>query len=239
MSKHLKKLLALILALAMITTMFPAVMAAEHFIEDEMDLDKPYVYTQADFDELQTDVFASIENIKVEAAQKMGGIGVMKEADYANLIPQVIRAVESSSTYAKGTLEQHGNYLYWQTVKGIACCYDPRMEAELNNTEDAPSAEEIARVEADAAAMLQPPKRGGTPTSINVGLIQPYWESSSSYSDSSFLDYSPYYKTTWQNLYGATGGQGIRYSMTNVTVNTVASTMEQCGLVIFDSHGTT
>ena len=41
MSKHLKKLLALILALAMITTMFPAVMAAEHFIEDEMDLDKP------------------------------------------------------------------------------------------------------------------------------------------------------------------------------------------------------
>ena len=121
MSKHLKKLLALILALAMITTMFPAVMAAEHFIEDEMDLDKPYVYTQADFDELQTDVFASIENIKVEAAQKMGGIGVMKEADYASLIPQVIRAVESSSTYAKGTLEQHGNYLYWQTVKGIAC----------------------------------------------------------------------------------------------------------------------
>ena len=86
MSKHLKKLLALILALAMITTMFPAVMAAEHFIEDEMDLDKPYVYTQADFDELQTDVFASIENIKVEAAQKMGGIGVMKEADYASLI---------------------------------------------------------------------------------------------------------------------------------------------------------
>ena len=239
MSKHLKKLLALILALAMITTMFPAVMAAEHFIEDEMDLDKPYVYTQADFDELQTDVFASIENIKVEAAQKMGGIGVMKEADYASLIPQVIRAVESSSTYAKGTLEQHGNYLYWQTVKGIACCYDPRMEAEMNNTEDAPSAEEIARVEADAAAMLQPPKRGGTPTSINVGLIQPYWESSSSYSDSSFLNYSPYYKTTWQNLYGATGGQGIRYSMTNVTVNTVASTMEQCGLVIFDSHGTT
>ncbi|MBQ1583547.1 MAG: hypothetical protein II078_00635, partial [Muribaculaceae bacterium] len=65
------------------------------------------------------------------------------------------------------------------------------------------------------------------------------WESSSSYSDSSFLDYSPYYKTTWQNLYGATGGQGIRYSMTNVNVNTVASTMEQCGLVIFDSHGTT
>ena len=239
MSKHLKKLLALILALAMITTMFPAVMAAEHFIEDEIDLDKPYVYTQADFDELQTDVFASIENIKVEAAQKMGGIGVMKEADYASLIPQVIRAVESSSTYAKGTLEQHGNYLYWQTVKGIACCYDPRMEAELNNTEDAPSAEEIARVEADAAAMLQPPKRGGTPTSINVGLIQPYWESSSSYSDSSFLNYSPYYKTTWQNLYGATGGQGIRYSMTNVNVNTVASTMEQCGLVIFDSHGTT
>ena len=240
MSKNLKKLLALLLVMVMVFSLFPTIAAAEPIAEEKLE-EKPYVYTQADFDELNSDVFASIESVKVEAAQKMGGIGKMKEADYASLIPQVITAVEHSATYAEGTLEQHGNFLYWQTKKGIACCYDPRMEAKLHNTEDDPTPEEIAKAEADAASLLKVYEdvRGGSPTSKNIGLIQPYWESSSSYSDSSFTDYSPFYKTTWQNLYGATGGSGVRYSMTNATIDNIASTFEQCGLVIFDSHGTT
>ena len=74
---------------------------------------------------------------------------------------------------------------------------------------------------------------------MNIGLIQPYWESSSSYEDSSFLSYSPSYKAMWESLAQATGGQAIRYSMSDATVDNIASTLEQCGLVIFDSHGNT
>lgn len=121
MSKNLKRLLSALLVIAMIMSVLPTIAAARQEQKETDPSEKVYVYTDEDFAELRNDVFAQIEVIKTQSAQKMGGIGVMKEADYASLIPQVIRAVESSSTYAKGTLEQHGNYLYWQTVKGIAC----------------------------------------------------------------------------------------------------------------------
>ncbi|MBR6119179.1 MAG: InlB B-repeat-containing protein [Oscillospiraceae bacterium] len=240
MSKQYKRLFAFLLVLTMVVGLLPTLAFAQPI--QEGDPSKPeYVYTQEDNELLKQDVFAKIESVKAETAQTMGGLGKLTEQDYISIIPQVVRAIESSETFVPGSLQQNGNFLVWMTTTGMPCCYDPRMEAELHNTEDTPSRDEIARVEADAAALLEHYEavRGGSPTSKNIGLIQPYWESSSSYSDSSFTSYSPYYKTTWQNLYGATGGQGVRYSMTNATVDNIASTMQQCGLVIFDSHGTT
>ena len=233
-----KKLFAVLLAALMLLTVMP-VMAFPVF--GTKGAEKVHVYTDEENAILDNGVFAEIQEVKTAAATRAGGIEKMTESDYIALIPQVIKKITASDTYVEGTLQQNGSFLVWMTTVGIPCCYDPRMEAELHNTKDAPSAEEIARIEADAEALLKDytEMRGGSPTSTNIGLIQPYWESSSSYNDSSFLNYSPYYKTTWQNLYGATGGQGIRYSMSNATVDNIASTMVQCGLVIFDSHGTT
>jgi hypothetical protein len=243
MSKKLKNLLALLLTMVMLLGMLPTLAFAADFRAGGIER-KVHVYTEAENAKLENDVFAKIQSVKTTAAKRMGGIEYMTESDYVSLIPQVIKTIKSSSTYVDGTLQQNGNFLVWQTTVGIPCCYDPRMEAELHNTQNDPTPEEIAKVEADAAALLEDfssiaRPNGGSPTSTNIGLIQPYWESSSSYSDSSFTSYSPYYKTTWQNLYGATGGSGVRYSMTNATVDNIAKTMEQCGLVIFDSHGTT
>ena len=233
-----KKLFAVLLAALMLLTVMP-VMAFPVF--GTKGAEKVHVYTDEENAILDNGVFAEIQEVKTAAATRAGGVEKMTESDYIALIPQVIKKITASDTYVEGTLQQNGSFLVWMTTVGIPCCYDPRMEAELHNTKDAPSAEEIARIEADAEALLKDytEMRGGSPTSTNIGLIQPYWESSSSYNDSSFLNYSPYYKTTWQNLYGATGGQGIRYSMSNATVDNIASTMVQCGLVIFDSHGTT
>ena len=240
MSRKLKKLLALLLTMVMLLGTLPTLAFAAD-ARSGGSAKKVHVYTEAENAKLDNGVFAKIQSVKNVAANRMGGIGRMSEADYISIIPQVVRAIESSDTYVKGSLQKNGNFLVWMTTVGIPCCYDPRMEAELHNTADAPSAEEIARIEADAASLLKTYNntRGGSPTSTNIGLIQPYWESSSSYSDSSFTSYSPYYKTTWQNLYGATGGSGMRYSMTNATVDNIANTISQCGLVIFDSHGTT
>ncbi|MBQ1893213.1 MAG: InlB B-repeat-containing protein, partial [Clostridia bacterium] len=232
-----KKLFAALIAVIMILSVLPVAAAPAVFGGS----DKVHVYTDEENAMLDNGVFADIQAVKDASALKKGGIEKMKEADYIALIPEVIKKIESSDTYVKGTLQQNGNFLVWMTTVGIPCCFDPRMEAELHNTEDAPTPAEIAAVEAEAEALLDKVTelRGGSPTSKNIGLIQPYWESSSSYNDSSFLNYSPKYKTTWQNLYNATGGQGIRYSMSNATVDNIASTMVQCGLVIFDSHGTT
>ena len=236
MLKHMRKLFAVLLVMVLVLGLFPTFAAAE-----TTSAKRVHVFTALENAALDTDVFAKIELAKANAAQPMGGVAKLQEADYVNMIPQVIDAIKSSKTYVPGTLQQNGNFLVWETTVGIPCCYDPRMEAELHNTENEPSAEEIARIEAQAEAMVQDfsQTRGGSPSSTKIGLIQPYWESSSSYSDSSFTSYSPYYKTVWQNLYGATGGTGMRYSMTNATVDNIANTLEQCGLVIFDSHGTT
>ena len=241
MSKQFKRLFALLLVLAMVAGLLPTMAAAGGRTSNSGRIDRDHVFTDADNAILDNDVFAKISKVETGAATRMGGISSMTEADYVRILPQVIKAIESSSTYVPGTLQQNGNFLVWQTTTGMPCCYDPRMEAELHNTVNDPTPAEIAQAEAEAKAMLDEvvSTRGGSANSTKIGLIQPYWESSSSYSDSSFTSYSPAYKTMWQNLYAATGGTGMRYSMTNATVDNIARTIEECGLVIFDSHGTT
>ena len=247
MKKQFKRLISVLLAMVMVLGLLPLTSFAW---ERESNLDRrTRVYTEEENAAIEEDVFAKISAVTAEASRPMGGTSRLTEADYISLLPQVIEAIESSDTYLEGSLQQNGNFLVWQTESGIPCCYDPRMEEKLHNTTNAPGAQEIMAIEDDAQSLvlsadlssLNPALdvNGGSPSSTNIGLIQPYWESSSSYSDSSFTSYSPYYKTMWQNLYAATGGSGMRYSMTNATVDNIAKTLQSCGLVIFDSHGTT
>ena len=240
MSNYSRRLLALLIAVVMVIGLLPAAVFAE--TPREADADKPiHVFTEEENAILDNDVFAKIETVKVEAAQTCGGIHHMTEADYVAAIPQVIAAVEASETYVPGTLQRNGDFLVWETTVGIPCCYDPRMEAELHNTDNDPTPAEIAAAEEQAKAILDSVTevRGGGPYIPDIGLIQPYWESSTSYDDGSFNNYSPQYKAMWQALYETTGGSGMRYSRSNATVDNIGATMSQCGLVMFDSHGTT
>ncbi len=240
MNKSFRRLLALLIAVVMVVGLLPAAVFAE--TPKETGAAQPiHVFTEADNAILDNDVFAKINTVKAEAAAACGGIGHMTEADYVAAVPQVIEAIESSETYVPGTLLQNGNFLVWETTVGMPCCYDPRMEAELHNTDNEPTPADIAKAEAQAQAILESvqPVRGGGPTATDIGLIQPYWESSSNYADSSFNNYSPQYKAMWQSLYETTGGTGMRYAMENATVDNIALTMSQCAMVMFDSHGTT
>ena len=234
----MKRWIAFFLTLAMALSVLavPASARAAEPTEEPI-----YVFTEEDNARIEQDVFAGIENVKTNAAKTCGGIGRMTEQDYVALIPQVIEVIENSETYVPGTLQQNGNFLVWQTTVGLPCCYDPRMEAKLHNTEDDPTPEDIALAEARADALLEELSeiQGGWPSSTKIGLIQPYWDSPTNYEDSSFNDYSPSYKAAWQALSTATGGEGIRFTMSNATVDNVAYTLSQCGLVMFDSHGST
>ncbi|MBO4819434.1 MAG: hypothetical protein J5528_04770, partial [Firmicutes bacterium] len=244
MKNSFKRLAALLLILMMIASSCVSAFGLSEAAKEK----KVHVFTDEEFAVLDEDVFGLITDIELSAQADMtaayGEASYLTEADYIALVPEVIAAIEASDTYAAGTLQQNGNFITWQTTSGIACCYDPRMEAELHKPSQY-THDEIMAFEADAerwGAELSASAStlaGHSPTSTSVGLIQPYWESSSSYADSSFTSYSPYYKTMWQNLYAATGGSGVRYSMTNATVDNVAKAIQQCGLVIMDSHGTT
>ncbi len=253
MKNSFKRLAALLLALIMVAGSFVSAFGSTLDISarDGESARRAHVYTDEEFAALDQDVFSMIGNLEVVAqADKTAAYGAgsyLTEEDYAALVPSVIEAIEASGTYVEGTLQQNGNFLVWMTTSGIPCCYDPRIEAELHKPAKY-TYDEIMAFEADAerwgaelgsAISASTSAAGHSPTSTSIGLIQPYWESSSSYADSSFTSYSPYYKTMWQNLYGATGGTGVRYSMTNATVDNVAKAIQQCGLVIMDSHGTT
>ena len=239
MRKWLSKLFALLLTLVILLGITPT-LAFGAGAEANGKNDEPiHVYTEEEHALLENGVFARIQTVKDTAATRKAG--AMTEADYVALIPQIVRAVENSDTFVPGSLQRNGNFLVWQTTVGIPCCYDPRMEAELHNTENDPTPEEIALAEARADALRQELSelQGGWPSTDKIGLIQPYWESTSNYEDSSFNGYSPSYKAAWEAFCDATGGQGMRYTMYNATVDNIASVMSQCGLVLFDSHGTT
>ena len=115
-----------------------------------------HVYTDAEYLALDNDVFALIANVEAQATANLTSVNGTSyyptEADYIDMVPEVIEAIESSATYVEGTLQQNGNFLVWQTISGIPCCFDPRMEAELNTPSAPISDAEIMRIEADADA---------------------------------------------------------------------------------------
>ncbi len=244
MKRIFKHLITLLLTLLLILGATPILSDAKgsrlpkKFVSD-------HVFTEAENALLDNDVFAKITALTEQAAQTMGGLQKMTEADFIRLIPDVRKAIESSDTYVKGTLQQKGYFLVWETTVGMPCCYSPRMEALLHGAGDTSAATEGRKTEIDADAFSRSLRsKAGldlhTPTSIEIGLIQPFWESNSSYADSNFCDYSPNYKATWQSLSQATGGsQNYRFSMKNATVDNIAKAVQNCGLVIFDSHGDT
>ena len=246
MSKQFRRLMSLFLTLILTLGLAQSIASAAGQ-KPSGEASAARVYTEADNAQLENDVFAKISAVTADSAQLMGGVSKMTEANYIAMLPEVIDAIKSSKTYVAGSLQQNGNFLVWETTTGIPCCYDPRMEAKLHNTDNAPSEEAVMAAEADAQVfaaqlrqILADSTNGGNPSSVEIGLIQPYWESNSSYADSSFRSYSPYYKSMWQELYAATGGSSnYRYSMTNATVDNVARAIQNCGLVIMDSHGTT
>ncbi len=201
-----------------------------------------HVFTEAENAAIETDVFSKINQIEQTASRTMGGFQQMTEADYIRMVPQVVEAIQSSSTYQEGSLQQNGNFLVWQTKLGIPCCFDPRMEALRHNGKTQTAAEPasvLRREAAQVAPLFQDPVCGGWPDASEIGLIQPFWESDSNNEDAAFVGYSSSYKELWTQLNEATGAEGLRYSLRDATVNHIAETLERCAVVIFDSHGTT
>ena len=149
MYKPFKRLFAILLTLIMLMSLVPTVFADGRVVSSGR-ANLARVYTEAENAIIERDVFAKIAEVEQAAAQPMGGLSSLTEADYIGMLPQVIKAIENSDTYEPGTLQQNGSFLVWQTTTGIPCCFDPRMEAELHNTTNDPSEEEIAAAEADA-----------------------------------------------------------------------------------------
>ena len=229
-----KRVLSLLLTLVLLLGLSPASAQAKKLTDDPVN-DKPYVFTDKDDAVLDNDVFARIDAV-TDSIHKPGAVPT--EQDYIDKLPEVIEAIKTSDTYKDGTLMKNGEFLVWETTVGMPCCFSPYMEAKLNGCtveEDVPalSYEEKAANELQAAANY--------PSSTKLALILPYWKSDTDYHDQNFGLYHKEYYEQWEELCEATGSSKTKYrfTMNDATIDHVAEAIEECALVMIDSHGVT
>lgn len=146
-------------------------------------------------------------------------------ADYAAISGEVAALVVSSEYYEEGTCTYDGEnaFFFWETTDGEVCGYSPRLRSRIRNADG-------AAVEGSVETVSYA-KKGGSPDSVDVAVFQPYYGIDSSFSTR--------YKNEGASIAKATGGTSTPYLTTAATVDAIADAMETCGVVIFDSHGTT
>ena len=174
----------------------------------------------------QRDIWDMISDIEQNAARKTRANNVESLTDaYRNAVDEMIEAVEASSDYVPGTLERHGNFFFWVDTKGDPNGYSPSYRAK-RQIGAIPGA-----VVGGTTEVVNYGVKGGSPSSIDVAAFQPYIGI-----DSSF---TAQYETRCNAIAQATGGVGTTYKQSNANVNNLGIALDSCGVVIFDSHGTT
>ena len=218
-----RRFLALFLILSLILPVLPVVFS-EEAVTDETTYAADRLWEQ-------------IDQLRETVAKRGAAADV---SAYAALSDDVYALVEASGTAEPGTLAANGEFIHWVDQEtGIPCCYSPDHEAEIAGASvqtQTADVQEILRSVEPTRAVAQ---SSTCPQSLNVGLLQPYWESSEDYGGSGFLRYSPYFVQQANLLAEKTGGNLIRFSMANVTPDTIAYTLQNCGIVLINSHGST
>lgn len=219
----MRRSLALLLVLSLILSVLPAVFSEEAQETDEL---------------LSADrLWQQIDNLRASVAKRGMPAG---ESAYAALSDEVYSLVEASGTAEPGSLAANGDFIRWVDLEtGIPCCYSPDHEAVragVSTQAQTTAAEDMLRTAETTRAAAQ---SSTCPQSLNVGLLQPFWESNENYSGSGFLRYSTIFVQQANLLAQKTGGDVIRFSMADVTPDTIAYTLQNCGIVLINSHGTT
>lgn len=205
----MKRLLALLLVLALVGTVIPTGYAGEA---------ESAVLTQADYAQADA-VFDRID--AVETVHLKNNSGESRMADAAQEV------VLASDNYVEGSLVRNGNAFSWMTREGIRCTYNPRMRRireEMTPTE-AGGQDGIYNEPVDT--------RGGWPAGDQVYLVGPYYGY-----DSDFTDQYKNEAKRIAAAVGDTDGYTL-YSGKSATVDKVAEAVSKGAVVIFDSHGIT
>ncbi len=148
-------------------------------------------------------------------------------ADYAAMTDGVADVVKDWAGYVEGSMERHGDFLFWDGTDGLGYGYSPRLREKLrsgNATGVAP--ESVGGVETVSYA-----KRGGSPASTSVAVFGPYYGIDTSFTSQ--------YRNEGNSIAQATSGTCTVYSTTAATIDHIADALETSAVVIFDSHGDT
>jgi hypothetical protein len=229
MKHSLKRLLSMLLVLAMVLALVPTVAFAATTKEATDPASAKEISSEA-IETVNNDVWASIDALEDKEIIAKRGTTATAE-DYQAIAGDVAKVVESSETYKDGTCtydaDSGNSFFTWETTEGVVCGYSPRLRAEIR-------ANEVAGADAEALSGVETvsyAKKGGSPTSTNIALIEPYYGLDSSFTSQ--------YQTEANSLATKTGGTYSLYKTTAATIDVIATALQNSGIVIFDSHGTT
>ncbi|MGM9553669.1 MAG: hypothetical protein ACI3V2_05140 [Faecousia sp.] len=215
MKKTWKRLFAFVLMIAMVFTMLPNAFAA-HGNKPGRTAKEPSAADYAAVDEVWAEITAKENRLTA------------KRASAKQTTDAVIATVKASDNYVEGSLARNGDSFTWMTEQGIACHYSPRIREQMRSTKVNASFDPTAEVEVETISYA---KRGGSPSSKDVYLIEPYYGIDSSFTTQ--------YQTEAQEIASALGGTYTLYKTTNATIDNVANALMNGAVVIFDSHGST
>ena len=165
---------------------------------------------------LLDDVWAELEAVESEV--------LASGAEKTDVVMAVYQAALNNPRVDKASLSDLSNKSFFFTVDGMWCAYD--YVARHVDHVSSIDAELIANIEA-AAAKVANTKNG--PSSMNVLLVGPYYSSDGSFTDQ--------YVNESETLAEFTGDctQLINQYATGPAI---AAAYPDCGIVIYDSHGT-
>ena len=217
----IRRVIAFIIVLSVMLPVLPAV-----FSEDATSVDAPLAADR---------LWDQIDSLRHSVQKRGVSAG---EAAYASLSDKVYDLVSASGTAVEGSLFANGDFIKWiDSETGIPCCYSPAHEAEQSASCEEP-ASDTRTLTLDTLPQYSL-SSSNCPQSLNVGLLQPFWESNSNYYDAGFTRYSTFFLQQANKLAETTGGNVIRFSMGDVTPDTIAYTLQNCGMVIINCHGGT
>ena len=204
-----RRLLALFLALLMLVTLLPAVHAEEAAAEDFW---------------AQISAFEDAELAK----RPTRATTAPTAEDFAAMSEDVEQFVVSSGNCIPGSVIRHGSFFYWTAADGEVCGYSPRLRAKMRAESVDPTADPEALGGVETVSYVA---KGGSPGSADVAVFQPYIGLDSSFSSQ--------YANEGRRIAAALSGTGTTYKTTAATVDQIAMALEDCAVVIFDSHGDT
>ena len=209
----MKRILAILLAIAMVCGVLPTLAFAEEPTEASAEL-----ITAEDDALVQADILDDI-NAYFDASAKRSDERTL--ADYVAATDDVKALVMASDTYVEGSIVERGDGFFWQTDTGITCGYFPKDRYEADQRVATRSVNTSALATWDYSSA----------TKKDVCLVAPMYAEDSTFTNQ--------YVNEALAIAEATGGTAYGLIDKNATVATIGQAFEKCGVVIFDSHGNT